>query len=93
MGPKTILFRDKETLTLNFLENSVDLLKGWPLLYPDKFSDFMFKYIKGEIDDDEFRNYWIEIYNRKLNNFDIKEIRNSMDKFINKLYHININRR
>jgi len=63
------------------------------LLYPDKFSDFMFKYIKGEIDDDEFKNYWIEIYNRKLNNFDIKEIRNSMDKFINKLYHININKR
>lgn len=93
MGPKTILFRDKETLTLNFLENSVDLLKGWPLLYSDKFSDFMFKYMKGEIDNDEFRNYWIEIYNRKLNNFDIKEIRNSMDKFINKLYHININKR
>lgn len=63
------------------------------MLYPDKFSDFMFKYIKGEIDDDEFKNYWIEIYNRKLNNFDIKEIRNSMDKFINKLYHININKR
>ena len=55
LGPETILFDHKETLTMNFLEDTVDLLKGWPTLDADKFTNLLIEYLKGNINDSDFR--------------------------------------